>query len=188
MEKRLLKACSDAALSALKESSKTVKPKAFRKSAAPSAYILFTKAKRPELKGSSPDLKPTEVMRALAQLWKQTTESERAPFIEEASQLKAAAAGLEPEQRSMSEESASFTIKGQDTSKVTQNISNAVVKALLTEFAKAGSQGQEGAQVSHKIKSIGSLVLVARPAQPKGALCTIAVMPSPSFKNQVTVE
>uniref|UniRef100_A0A7S3BCH5 HMG box domain-containing protein n=1 Tax=Haptolina ericina TaxID=156174 RepID=A0A7S3BCH5_9EUKA len=129
MEKRLLKACSDAALSALKESSKTVKPKAFRKSAAPSAYILFTKAKRPELKGSSPDLKPTEVMRALAQLWKQTTESERAPFIEEASQLKAAAAGLEPEQRSMSEESASFTIKGQDTSKVSANVTPLAVGA-----------------------------------------------------------
>lgn len=54
-----------------------------------SAYLAFSKAKRPEVQMANPDKKSTEILTLTAQLWKNTSEEDRSEFVDIARESKA---------------------------------------------------------------------------------------------------
>jgi len=54
-----------------------------------SAYLAFSKAKRPDIKAANPDKKSTEILTLTAQLWRTTSEDDRSEFVKIAQESKA---------------------------------------------------------------------------------------------------
>lgn len=54
-----------------------------------SAYFLFQKAKRAEIKEANPDFGLGDIAKALGEQWKQLSEEEKKPYTDEAATLKA---------------------------------------------------------------------------------------------------
>lgn len=72
------------------KSRKTTKPRDPTRPKRPlSAYLAFSKAKRPEIKAAHPDKKSTEILTLTAQLWRTTSEDDRIEFVNVAQESKA---------------------------------------------------------------------------------------------------
>ena len=56
----------------------------------PTAYALYCKAKRPEVKAADSDASNSEITKKLAAMWKEASDAEKKPFNEEAAKLKTA--------------------------------------------------------------------------------------------------
>jgi hypothetical protein len=67
---------------AVKKAKKVKDPNAPKR--ALSSFILFSNAKRTELKANNPEWKVTEVSAELGRLWREATDDEKAPFVEAA--------------------------------------------------------------------------------------------------------
>ena len=63
---------------------KTKKEKKAGPKRASSAFILFSNAKRAQVKADNPEFKVTDVAREMGVLWKSATDEEKAPFVKEA--------------------------------------------------------------------------------------------------------
>ncbi|KAL7535667.1 hypothetical protein ACHAXR_006659 [Thalassiosira sp. AJA248-18] len=55
----------------------------------PSAFFLFVNFKRPEIKAKYPDMANTDVVKTCSEVWKEISDSEKAPFKEEEKKLRA---------------------------------------------------------------------------------------------------
>jgi hypothetical protein len=56
----------------------------------PSAYLLFSMEKRPELQAANPNLKLPDISKKLGAQWKALSDSEKKPYEDKAAKQKAA--------------------------------------------------------------------------------------------------